>query len=60
MIVEQKGNNALAAAPAPAEQRFTTKLQSALSANGGASDEAALDALDVFREDVAPRTSGGP
>lgn len=47
------GNNALDSALAPAKQRFKTAYASALSSNGGAGDQTAIDALDLFRKDVS-------
>ena len=51
--VRREGNNALSAALAPAKQRFKTRCQGALGANGGQGDKEALDELDMFRKDVA-------
>jgi len=51
--VRREGNNALSAALAPAKQRFKTRYQGALGANGGQGDKEALDELDMFRKDVA-------
>ncbi|MGI8433828.1 MAG: type I restriction endonuclease subunit R [Nocardioidaceae bacterium] len=46
-------HNALNAGMAPAKQRFKTAYTGALQANGGNGDKQALDALDLFRKDVA-------
>ncbi|UZJ24516.1 DEAD/DEAH box helicase family protein [Rhodococcus antarcticus] len=46
-------HNALTAGMAPAKQRFKTAYMSALTANGGSGDKAAVDVLDMFRKDVA-------
>ena len=46
-------HSALIAGVAPAKQRFKTAYTTALQANGGSGDKAAIDALDMFRKDVA-------
>lgn len=51
--VTGKGNNALTAALGPAKQRFKTAYSSALTANAGNGDKAAVDELEMFRKDVS-------
>ncbi|MFM9377286.1 type I restriction endonuclease subunit R [Gordonia sp. VNK21] len=50
--VKNKGNNALSAAVAPGQKRFSERYTAALMDNGGEGDKAELAVLDMFRRDV--------